>query len=1457
MISQGMVCGTGLSNQPQPGDPSNTSILTATSGFGGINVSWTFPEINPHAVAHTILYRSTSSNFATAIELIISSGNYYFDESTVENPPTYYYWIVIVSVNGTYGALIGPASATAKGMISAIMEGLTAQIDSGVLAQALRAKIEVIAKLDRLSALENSLINEISDRNFDANILAQAYNTLQANLDSATALLATEVVTRSTAASNLAQSVINESEARVAADTAEASLRVAGMAARSAEIAAEALTRADAILAEATARTSAITVEASARSTGDANLATQITTLSASQVAGDATLATAISTEASARASADTAEATARTTLAARVTTAEGTLATNTAAITTEAGARATAVSAEATARGTLATQMRGAYAGSDIASVTTGLLHSERVARSTADTAMATDITTLSTSLTTLNTTTAALVAAETTARTTAVLAEASARDTLSAQLRGTYTGNDVADVTTGLMFSERTARATEDAALSSRIDLISAASSGDFGDLIAAVETEQTARISGDSAVATSVGTLTTRLDNLKDGDGADTSKSLEATIADNKSSQVTGDSAIATTITALSTTVDTNLTSTNTLIADEATSRATAVSAEATTRESLATQMRGTYAGTDAALVTTGLVFSERESRITANTSLQTQLTALTATVTTGDTASAALVTAATTAQATTNTATASSISALTSTVADNDTSVKALIATEATTRATGDSSLSTQITTVSTQSTKTRTYRQTTAPTTGMLAGDLWFDTATGNKSYRYSGSAWVVTYDTRLATTAAAVITETSARTTADTALATSITGLTTTVTGNDTAVRALVTAEASTRATADTALTTALTTLSSTVSTNNTTNTSAVTAEASTRATADTTLSNSITALSSTVTGNDSSVRALVATESTTRATADTALSNSITALTSTVNANVGFDNAIAWTFDTSVEGWVPTNATISASNGSVVLTATATDPIVISPNFSISGATAPKIRARVKRLAGTGWDGRMFYKTATHGYVAGYNKSTPNSTVLNQWVVLEWDMAALTAGGTDWVNSTITGLRIDLGTVSGDSFEIDWLTIGRSEPRSYTALIVAEASTRATQDGLLATQITTAQAAQDTALATARTALETSITNTNTAITTLAGLVDTVQTAAGTNLASAKTVLETSITNTNDKVTAIGARYTAQVDVNGLVGGFGVYNNGTTVEAGFDVDTFWIGKTNANKRKPFIIDNDVVYIDSAAIIDASITNAHIANLSAAKLNVGTLSMDRLAAGSITADKITSNGLLIKDAAGNIILGAGNALNASYAAAGTLNSALTTSISNAALTATWNSVTGTGKPANNATVGATFGTNISGQMNSGTIWTYIANGAIQNALIGDAQINTLKVAGNSITVSGQCGGSGWTDFFLYAPEGGVINIVAYNSGRNDGQADNLVVHVNGQAVNNFRGTDVPGRDDNGSFYWAATSAATEINSVGVGPGNHQIAVYSSTYYRVLGLLTMR
>ena len=77
--------------------------------------------------------------------------------------------------------------------------------------------------------------------------------------------------------------------------------------------------------------------------------------------------------------------------------------------------------------------------------------------------------------------------------------------------------------------------------------------------------------------------------------------------------------------------------------------------------------------------------------------------------------------------------------------------------------------------------------------------------------------------------------------------------------------------------------------------------------------------------------------------------------------------------------------------------------------------------------------------------------------------------------------------------------------------------------------------------------------------------------------------------------------------------------------------------------------------------------------VTAAAIQSGSVTAAQIA--------AGTITGTQIAANSVTASNINSNGLAIRDVNGNLILGAGSVLPLSYAAVGTVNSAISLSSS--------------------------------------------------------------------------------------------------------------------------------------------------------------------------------
>ena len=141
-------CGTGGGNGPLPGDPDNSSVLSAVSDFGGVQLSWTLPNINGHAVAHTQVFRGVSDVFSAAVPLVVAAGTSYFDKSAAEVIRPYYYWIRHTSINGTALDLVGPASATAMPMIDQVIQALSDKVETSMLAVALRERIAVIANLE-------------------------------------------------------------------------------------------------------------------------------------------------------------------------------------------------------------------------------------------------------------------------------------------------------------------------------------------------------------------------------------------------------------------------------------------------------------------------------------------------------------------------------------------------------------------------------------------------------------------------------------------------------------------------------------------------------------------------------------------------------------------------------------------------------------------------------------------------------------------------------------------------------------------------------------------------------------------------------------------------------------------------------------------------------------------------------------------------------------------------------------------------------------------------------------------------------------------------------------------------------------------------------------------------------------------------------------------------------------
>lgn len=117
-------------------------------------------------------------------------------------------------------------------------------------------------------------------------------------------------------------------------------------------------------------------------------------------------------------------------------------------------------------------------------------------------------------------------------------------------------------------------------------------------------------------------------------------------------------------------------------------------------------------------------------------------------------------------------------------------------------------------------------------------------------------------------------------------------------------------------------------------------------------------------------------------------------------------------------------------------------------VTAAADQNVFITVN--LAGRLIPKIRMRVRPTSASfSWEGVVYYNTSGHAYSGSFYKiiGSPTGLAQNAWVIAEWDMTSLSAGGTDWIDNTIISVRFDISNGSGETWEIDWIAFGDFGP--------------------------------------------------------------------------------------------------------------------------------------------------------------------------------------------------------------------------------------------------------------------------------------------------------------------------------------------------------------------------------------------------------------------------
>lgn len=131
------------------------------------------------------------------------------------------------------------------------------------------------------------------------------------------------------------------------------------------------------------------------------------------------------------------------------------------------------------------------------------------------------------------------------------------------------------------------------------------------------------------------------------------------------------------------------------------------------------------------------------------------------------------------------------------------------------------------------------------------------------------------------------------------------------------------------------------------------------------------------------------------------------------------------------------------LEGWTVSGATQVVNNGVNTLQSTGTDPLLVRSlgDMFFYGCEHPVIKVKIRRVAGSGWDGTVYYSTPGHIIGTGYKEVTSDtSPAIGETKIITFDMNTLTTGGSDWMASKIESVQFEFGNTAADVFEIDYI---------------------------------------------------------------------------------------------------------------------------------------------------------------------------------------------------------------------------------------------------------------------------------------------------------------------------------------------------------------------------------------------------------------------------------
>lgn len=158
---------------------------------------------------------------------------------------------------------------------------------------------------------------------------------------------------------------------------------------------------------------------------------------------------------------------------------------------------------------------------------------------------------------------------------------------------------------------------------------------------------------------------------------------------------------------------------------------------------------------------------------------------------------------------------------------------------------------------------------------------------------------------------------------------------------------------------------------------------------------------------------------------------------------------------NANFDG-IKWEFITpgDTQGWAPTpdGTTVLETPGHVMrILSTGNNPDVgrKMTDFILYGCEYQTIQVRLRRVAGTNWQGGFYYKTANHNWLNLLTDQT--APAIGETKDIFFNVGASASHGADWNSSVITDIAFVFSNGTSDIFEVDFIRLVPQNTQNIT----------------------------------------------------------------------------------------------------------------------------------------------------------------------------------------------------------------------------------------------------------------------------------------------------------------------------------------------------------------------------------------------------------------------